>query len=95
MTSRLRNDAPPSIASVLVPSMTSTAVGPDSSSQITPPSASTDRPPGGTARSGGTKTPRKVQWAVERPALERVPSTHELDERGLDVSYFCHIGSLS
>lgn len=87
MTSRLRYDATPSIASVIVPSMPSPSLDHHSSSHETPPSAIADRPPGGTARSGGTKTPRKVQWAVERPGLEHEISTHELDERGLDVSF--------
>lgn len=55
--------------------------------------------PGGTAR-GGTKTPRKVQWATvvhddgKKGPLESGPgtgqqqSTHALDEQGLDVSAF-------
>ena len=42
-----------------------------------------NRPPGGTRRSGGTKTPRKVQWTDERDVVD---SPRALDEHGLDVS---------
>lgn len=57
--------------------------------------------PGGTAR-GGTKTPRKVQWATvvhddgkkgplgseSGAGTGQQQSTHALDEQGLDVSVF-------
>lgn len=46
------------------------------------------RPAGGTARTSGTKTPRKVQWAVSQPGddgVHGVDATHALDEHGLDV----------
>jgi len=44
------------------------------------------RPAGGTARTSGVKTPRKVQWAADGAASGPSSSTHELDEHGLDVS---------
>jgi hypothetical protein len=43
------------------------------------------RPVGGTARTPGVKTPRKVQWAADEGA-DPSSSTHALDEHGLDVS---------
>jgi hypothetical protein len=48
------------------------------------------RPAGGTARTPGNKTPRKVQWAVD---AESGSSTHALDEHGLDVSALLHCRS--
>jgi len=46
-----------------------------------------NRPPGGTRRSGGAKTPRKVQWHDERDVVpDANASTRALDEHGLDVS---------
>ena len=51
------------------------------------------RPPGGTARTPGTKTPRKVQWAFDErekppgPSPDPSLSRHALDELGLDVSF--------
>ncbi|KAI0051866.1 hypothetical protein FA95DRAFT_144789 [Auriscalpium vulgare] len=53
------------------------------------------RPPGGTARTPGTRTPRRVQWAEgvdvnaasirHRPLEVHTGSTHALDEAGLNV----------
>lgn len=58
---------------------------------------SQDRPAGGTTRTPGTKTPRKVQWALAHPnsdptvqeaqeGFQGLEATHALDEHGLDVS---------
>ena len=47
-----------------------------------------DRPPGGTRRTGGVKTPRKVQWFdgdVGGAGSPSEASTRALDERGLNV----------
>ncbi|KAF9810817.1 hypothetical protein IEO21_06797 [Rhodonia placenta] len=62
----------------------------DSGSPPRIPSPTQDnRPPGGTRRSGGTKTPRKVQWHDERDAsTESTESPRALDEHGLDPSAF-------
>ncbi|KAF9233444.1 hypothetical protein BU15DRAFT_53866 [Melanogaster broomeanus] len=63
-----------------------------SSSSPTPPQQADDaRPAGGIIRSGGTRTPRRVQWASTddvrvslQPETSPRPSTHALDEKGLD-----------
>ncbi|KIJ62428.1 hypothetical protein HYDPIDRAFT_94568 [Hydnomerulius pinastri MD-312] len=67
------------------------------SSSSTPPQNPLDdaRPAGGTARSGGTRTPRRVQWAnsddirvsIDPETSPRV-SMHALDEMGLDPNAF-------
>jgi hypothetical protein len=44
------------------------------------------RPAGGTIRTSGTKTPRKVQWAVDEENQDISSTPHALDEHGLDVS---------
>ena len=49
--------------------------------------------PGGTARTSGVKTPRKVQWAADEGA-DPSTSTHALDERGLDVSIIYNFVSI-
>jgi len=47
-----------------------------------------NRPPGGTRRSGGAKTPRKVQWHDERDVVpDANASTRALDEHGLDTGF--------
>ncbi|EDR02469.1 uncharacterized protein LACBIDRAFT_309496 [Laccaria bicolor S238N-H82] len=50
------------------------------------------RPPGGTARTPGNRTPRKVQWIdesrEEEPVVEATGSSHLLDERALDPTGF-------
>ncbi|KIK99531.1 hypothetical protein PAXRUDRAFT_822693 [Paxillus rubicundulus Ve08.2h10] len=66
------------------------------SSSSTPPQNSDEaRPAGGTARNGGTRTPRRVQWASTddvRPSVDPEPSPrssmHGLDEKGLDPGAF-------
>ena len=51
------------------------------------------RPPGGTGRTPGNGTPRKVQWIDERrkepvvPLVQATSSSHLLDERALDLRF--------
>ncbi|KZP09334.1 hypothetical protein FIBSPDRAFT_1051871 [Athelia psychrophila] len=60
-----------------------------------------ERPAGGTTRTPGTKTPRKVQWALAHPnadpavqgpaevdGFQGLEATHALDEHGLDPNAF-------
>lgn len=58
-------------------------------------------PGGGTATNGGTRTPRRVQWAGNdnvrvdgNPDTSPRQSVHELDEMGLDVRSHLLITSL-
>ncbi|EGN92570.1 hypothetical protein SERLA73DRAFT_65511, partial [Serpula lacrymans var. lacrymans S7.3] len=46
------------------------------------------RPAGGTARSGGTRTPRRVQWAQYDDVRPLSDPTHALDEAALDPDAF-------
>lgn len=60
--------------------------------------AADGRPAGGTARTPGTKTPRKVQWVDDKDSVPAgSTSTHALDEHGLDVrsDYFSYASPLS
>ena len=62
---------------------------------IHPRTPSDDRPRGGTARTPGTRTPRRVQWAqavddedvarANRARDRGADGVHSLDEAGLDV----------
>ncbi|KAH9840879.1 uncharacterized protein C8Q71DRAFT_427891 [Rhodofomes roseus] len=100
---------PPSIESILQlsnipssqPSTTTLTTLMDSGSPTgSPPPLPIDpndnRPPGGTRRSNGTKTPRKVQWTDERNAADPNLSPRALDEHGLDVSthFFLNFSSV-
>lgn len=62
---------------------------------MNPPNSATvddGRPAGGTARTSGTKTPRKVQWAFdEEHPVPSASSTHALDEHGLDVRLISYL----
>lgn len=80
----------PSIESILLQTQSTSTLIMDSGSPPRIPSPTQDnRPPGGTRRSGGTKTPRKVQWHDERDAsTESTESPRALDEHGLDPSAF-------
>ncbi|CCM05223.1 uncharacterized protein FIBRA_07433 [Fibroporia radiculosa] len=87
------HNAPPSIQSILLtsspPTSPSTSTLMDSGSPPHVISPHDDnRPPGGTRRTNGTKTPRKVQWHDERDAEDPNASTRALDEHGLDPSAF-------
>lgn len=79
-----------------ISSMTPTTADHSRNFEDLPLPGGVDRPPGGTARGGGTKTPRKVQWAIDSRQVDADSSAHALDEHGLDASRgFCIIAQIN